>query len=147
MISVNYFGVRVFLCEYFYYFLMDLCITGKNKSSKFYGETGDDVVSEKSEARIRTRKHREKISSFFKFWRPCFMSVYFFIKIFFRKGETLSACHFSASSAQIRTIYPMSACIIPFQIELSCIYHTLRVNRSSTFLSYYNYLLVRFTIA
>jgi len=57
----------------------------EKKLNNFYGEIGYDVVSEKSEAQIRTRKRREKISSFFKFWRPCSISVYFFIKIFSKR--------------------------------------------------------------
>lgn len=87
VVSVNYSSVRVFFVCIFVLLFNEFVHYCKKKSNNFYGETSDNVVSEKSEARIRTRKHREKISSFFKFWRPCFMSVYFFIKIFFRKGE------------------------------------------------------------
>lgn len=56
-----------------------------------YEETGDIIVSEKSEARIRTRKHREKISSFFKFWRPCFISI---LLLFFLKRRIFSSRSF-----------------------------------------------------
>lgn len=47
-------------------------------------ETVDEVVYEKSEVRIRTRKRsfREKISSFFKFWRPSSVSIYYLFFIF-----------------------------------------------------------------
>lgn len=86
-------------------------------------ETIDEVVCEKSKVQIRTRKRREKISSFFKFWRPSFVSIYYFFLFRFLKRRFFFRTYSFLSFAQVLAI--CSLALARFYVRMSNLYSAL----------------------